>query len=261
MTTGHLFLLGGRDLEMVEVGRLVRDALGEEALRDQALPWHDANASAYAEDIATALRCGQTPVLIELRPDLPGAILDHCVVVDHHGKRAGTERPTSLEQVFELLRLPRSRWTRRLALVAANDRGWVPGLRAIGARPAEIAAIRAEDRAAQGITKSDEEAGRIALANRVVCLDGTLVRVKLPHDRTAVVFDRLAVEAGEGDPPDTLVIGPQELNFSGRGRRVLELAAAFPAGWSGGDLPARGFWGHAAPLPELADVLRTIARA
>jgi hypothetical protein len=39
---------------------------------------------------------------------------------------------------------------------------------------------------------------------------------------------------------------------------VLALASAYPDGWSGGALPERGFWGHAAPLPALDAVLATI---
>ncbi len=257
----HRFFMGGHDLEMLEIGRLVAATLGADAVVDKGLPWHAAAASAYAAEIAAALEGGLRPVLVELRPDLEGEVLARCLVVDHHGERAGADRPTSLEQVFALLGLPPEAWTRRLALVAANDRGWIPELRAMGASVAEIAAIRAEDRAAQGVTAAEEAAAEAALAERVPRLDGSLLLVRLPHGRTSPVFDRLALETAPASPPDTLVVSPGELDFSGAGNRVLALAAAYPAGWSGGALPARGFWGHGAPLPALDRVLAVIERA
>lgn len=256
-----LFLLGGHDLEMLEIKRLVSDTLGREAVLDKRLPWHAALASAYAHDIERALAVGLLPVLVELRPDLPAEVIERCTIVDHHGKLAGAERPTSLEQVFGLLGLAKSSWTRRLALIAANDRGWIPELRATGASDAEIAAIRAEDRAAQGVTAAEEKAAAAALEARERRLGGSLTLVRLPHARTSPVFDRLALEAAPEEPPDTLVVSPGELNFSGHGDRVAALAAVYPDGWSGGALPARGFWGHAAPEPALDDVISTIAEA
>lgn len=251
---GLTFFLGGHDLEMVEIAALIRGALGADAVADKGLPWHGAVASAYADEIATALARGRQPVLVELGIDLDADVIDRCLVVDHHGDRAGADRPTSLEQVFALLHLPPSRWTRRLALVAANDRGWIPELRAMGATAEEIAAIRAEDRAAQGLTAADEAAAEVALAEREIALDGSLIVVRLPHARTAAVMDRLVQEAGSGGPPDTLILSPGEVNFSGCGARVLALDAAFPGGWRGGALPAFGFWGKAVPIPT-ADAL------
>jgi hypothetical protein len=248
-----LVLLGGRDLEMEEIGRLVRGELGEAAVVDKGLPWHAAAASAYREEIAAALAAGRTPVLVELVPDLPAALLGRCLEVDHHGARAGADRSTSLEQVWALLGLPAARWTRRLALVAANDRGWIPELRAAGATAEEIALIRAQDRAAQGVSAAEEAAAgpAIAAAERPLA---DLLLVRLPHERVSVVTDRLALAAA-GDPPDVLVVAPRELAFSGRGARVLRLAQAFPGGWWGGALPERGFWGHARPGVEEREVL------
>lgn len=260
MTMGLVFFLGGHDLEMLEIARLVRARLGDAAVVDKGLPWHGARASAYAAEIAAALAQGRRPVLVELMDDLPAGLAARCTWLDHHGDRAGADRPTALEQVFCLLGLAEEAWTRRHALIAANDRGWIPELVAIGATPAEIAAIRAEERAAQGVTPADEAAGEAALRARAT-LAGGLVLVRLPHARTAVVLDRLAAEAAPAPPPDTLVVSPGELNFSGRGAAVRALAKTFPGGWHGGALPERGFWGHAAPLPDEALVRATIVAA
>lgn len=257
----HCFFLGGHDLEMLEIGQLVRAAWGKAAVVDRGLPWNGAVASAYLQDIEAAVAAERTPVLVELRDDLPAELSGRCVHVDHHGARAGADAPTALEQVFALLGLPKERWTRRMALVAANDRGWIPELRAMGATDAEIAAIRAEDRAAQGVTAAEEAVAEAALARAERRLEGSLVLVRLPHARTSPVLDRLALQAGEGEPPDVLVLSPEEVNFSGRGARVLALDAAFPGGWRGGALPARGFWGRGRPLPDEAALLRVLAEA
>ena len=148
----YRFFLGGRDLEMVEIRRLLdRHAAGR--IEDKRLAW-GAALSAYREELLAALARGETPVMIELADDLLADLFDRArvIVVDHHGPLAGHDRPTSIEQVFALLGLPAAAWTRRLALVAANDRAHVAGMRALGATPDEIAEIRAADRAAQGVS-------------------------------------------------------------------------------------------------------------
>ena len=230
----HVFL-GGQDLEMTAIATLARAALGPAAVSDKALGW-GAAASAYASEIAAAAARGVTPVLVELHPDMP--LPAGSVLVDHHGARAG--EPTSLEQVFALLRLPAAAWTRDFALIAANDRGHVAGLRAMGASAQEIARIRAADRRAQGITLEEEAAGRAALAAAERRPDGLIV-ARLPHGRAATLTDPLA-ESGAADS-ELLALMPGEVAFFGTGARVAALDAAFPGGWSGGELPRRGFWG------------------
>lgn len=243
------FFLGGADLEMVEIRDLVAQTLGSDALVDAGLGW-GAKAESYAEEIAAAKAAGVTPVLIELTgaEDVAGAIS-----VDHHNERAG--EPTSLEQVFALLGLPEEAWTRRMALVAANDRGHLRGMAAMGATPQEMEAIRRDDRAAQGITPDEEQTGRAALKAAHALFGGRLFCVQLPHGRMATVADPLRIrERAEGRPPrDLLIEAPGEMVFFGTGDGVMALADAFPDGWRGGDLPATGFWGcgRKDDLPDL----------
>ncbi|MGQ3028815.1 MAG: hypothetical protein ACT60Q_10875, partial [Ferrovibrionaceae bacterium] len=181
-STSDEYFLGGADLEMVVIGELLaRHAPGR--THDRGLRWDTAKASAYLPEIEASLAAGRRPVLVELPDDLPDGI-DRARLrfVDHHGEAAGANRPTSLEQVFDLLGLDRRHdWNRRLALVAANDRGAIRGLEAAGASADEIVAIRRADRAAQGITTGEEAEALAALAARRSVAAGRLVLVRLPH--------------------------------------------------------------------------------
>jgi hypothetical protein len=140
--------------------------------------------------------------------------------------------------------------------VAANDRGWIPELRAMGASAEEIRGIREDDRKSQGISEAEENTAAEGVESAETLAGGRLVVVRLPHRRTAPAMDRLELAPG-GPPGNVLVLshepgrpGLTEANFSGEGWLVAALAERFPGGWLGGALPERGFWGHAQPVPE-----------
>ena len=240
-STHHRFFLGGRDLEMVEIAALLREAGLGERIVDAGLAW-GARASDHAGAVERALAAGETPVLIELLDDLPVEIdRRRLVEIDHHGARAGHGRPTSLEQIFDLVGRPAGlTWTRRRALVAANDRGHAGAMRALGANPEEIRAIRDADRAAQGIGPEVEAESRRAIdaARRA----GPLLVVETSAPTSSAIFDRLLPEYGGPGTDDVLVEMPQIWAFSGDGRVIADLSTT-PECWYGGDLPERGFWG------------------
>jgi len=247
-----VFFLGGRDLEMVTI----RDLLQEVApgrFYDKALTW-GAATSAYQQEITETLVCGLTPVCVELADDMDLAS-SRVIFVDHHGEHAGEDQPTSLHQVFDLLGLPYERWTRWFELVAANDRGYIPALVAMGATREEIVKVRAADRAAQRITPEEEAAGEHAIALAKTIANGRLTVVHLSHSHTATVTDRLQPELGGPGYENLLVYCPDQVNFFGAGELVLELDERFPGGWYGGALPARGFWGHMTPVPDVLPAL------
>lgn len=248
------FFLGGHDLEMLAIAELA-SAEGL-PVHDKRLGW-GARASAYRAEIDTALAAGRTPVLVELIDDL-GLASRGAILVDHHGDAAGADKPTSLRQVFDLLGLPEERWSRRLALVAANDRGYIPEMIAVGASRGEIAEVRAQDRAAQGITAEQEAAGQRAAAQAQNLCGGRLTVAHLPHPRCAVVTDRLDAALGGPGYVNLLVVSPAEVNFFGAGELVRELERTFPGGWYGGALPLRGFWGGRAQSGEVLDLLRDL---
>ena len=239
----HRFFLGGRDLEMAEIRKLL-DRHARDRIEDRHLPW-GAKLSQYRDELLAAARHDETPVLIELEDDLPEDAFDRrrAVVVDHHGPRAGANRPTSIEQVFGLLGLPAADWTRWLSLVAANDRAHVAGMRALGASPDEITAVRAADRAAQGVTERDEaEAVRAIAARR---REGRLTVVETTGTTSSAIADRMLPELGGPGYRRLLVRMPDEVAVFADGEPISRLGALYPGSWWGGDLPNAGFWGTA----------------
>lgn len=256
MPDTDFYFLGGRDLEM----RAIADLLAVHApgrYADRGLTW-GARASDYAEQLRACLAVSQQPVLVELAWDLQDLPAEKVVLIDHHGAAASASAPTSLEQVFARLQRPRSEWTRQLALIAANDRGHTHAMQAMGATIGEMRDIRAADRAAQGIDSGHERAAESAIAAVERLPSGTLV-VRLPHAHAATVTDRLDAVLGGPGYRDLLVLSPDEVNFYGSGETIARLDTAFPGGWRGGELPRRGFWGHAG-LDDTSEVLDLLTR-
>ena len=171
-------------------------------------------------------------------------------MVEHHGERAGADKPSSLRQVFSLLKLPPERWTRRLALVEANDIGHVLGMQALGASLEDMRAIRHADRAAQGVTEADEAAARGAIEARFESPGRELTVVRIPHARASAVADLMDETLGGPGFRNLVVVSPSEVNVFGEGWLVSLLHALLPGGWLGGALPERGFFGHARPEPR-----------
>lgn len=247
------FFLGGRDLEMVEIRRLL-DRHAPDLVEDLGLSW-GARASAYLPRIEAALARGETPVLVELIDDLP-ATMDRArlQVVDHHGDAAW--RPTAIEQVFALLGLPSEDWTRRMMLVAANDRAHVDGLMAIGASAEEVAAIRAADRAIQGVTEADETEAARAIAARHV--EGRLTEVTTSSNTSSAIADGMLTVVGGPGHDALLVIMPGKLSAFADGATIQRLSRAVPGGYWGGDLPRRGYWGITLPAQDAERVIASV---
>jgi hypothetical protein len=248
------FFLGGRDLEMQTIAALLRNHVAPARIFDFGLRW-GAKASAYAPEIEHAASSLLVPVLIELTPDIP--LPREAVLVDHHGPSAGHEQPTSLEQVFALLDLSPEKWTRRHALVAANDRGYVPEMSALGATRDEIREIRAADRLAQGVTAEQEAAAERAVAQPRHLQGGHLTVIDLPHANTSAVADRMEPLLG-GPGYDNLLINHSEgVAFYGEGVWINRLRERFRDGWYGGALPRRGYWGSRRSAGEVLAFLES----
>ena len=145
-----IFLLGGHDLEMQTIKKLL-DKEGIE-YEDKKLSW-GAKLSAYKEVIE--VNPNKTFYAIELEIDdkeFYKKYKEQIKIIDHHNENSGN--PTSLEQVIALLKVKKkldNKTIRHYELVAANDKGHIAGLKCVGATKEEIEDIRNEDRKAQGV--------------------------------------------------------------------------------------------------------------
>lgn len=242
-----VFFLGGLDGEMVAI----REWLTQQGVefQDHHLSW-GARASDYEAEIGRALANHKQPVLVELTLDLAESVLTRCVVVDHHGERAGLDQPSSLEQVCGRLGYSREQFTanRWWMLVAANDKGHIRAMRALNppASAAEIRAVRTADLKAQGVTDNDFAIARAALASRVSKCAGRLTIARCSNNRTGLVAEMMEPFFGGPGFQNLLVLGASEVGFYGAGEFVRVLAEASPPppnSWYGGSLPEVGFWG------------------
>ncbi len=173
-----LFLLGGYDLEMLEI-RHILDRKKIPFL-DKKLSW-GARLSAYQADFPD-FRAFSQVYGIELIEDItPPA---HYVRIDHHNEYANRE--AAILQVAKILGHPPD-W--HMKLVAANDSGYIPALLEIGASEAEIEEIRIADRKAQGVTPEEEQAAVLAITEKKMIK--ALTVVSFSGKRFSPVTDRL----------------------------------------------------------------------
>lgn len=252
------FFLGGKDLEMAAIKSLLEKE--NVAYSDAGLAW-GASTSKYGDEISKAAAEGKTPVLVELEVDSP--LPENIINIDHHNARAG--EPASILQVCETLGIQP---TRQMQLIAANDSGYIPAMKAMGATQDEINQIRLLDRRAQGITAEQEQEAERAIAEKVEVYGVTVVRMK--HSKTATVADRLF---DEHKPQNLLIFSEDgEVNYFGNGLICKELQGNKTGkdengydtfdnfgGWNGGTGLGKSngtaFWGG---YPNHADVLKFV---
>lgn len=178
-----LFLLGGHDLEMC----VVKDMLLEAGIVcfDASLQWNNAYVSAYRKELEQ-YGTGDSEWTIygvELQEDI--SLPYNYKAIDHHNLK--TDLPSALEQVAGLLGAPMNR---RMRLIAANDKGYIPGMQALQASDAEIAEIRRADRACQGVTEEDELLAEKAIKENMQ-MEGDLIIVQALSRKFSPVCDRL----------------------------------------------------------------------
>lgn len=177
-----LFLLGGADLEMHTI-RLLLDKNGYRYY-DRHLRWDNACLSAYRKEIADYTEdVISLWVGIELQEDMTPPTRYICI--DHHNSNA--HKPSSLEQLAELLEIPLSRQEQ---LIAANDRAYIPGMKALQASDEEISGIRQADRACQGVTEEEEKLAEQAIREHTQVYNNLIVVQALCH-RFSPICDRL----------------------------------------------------------------------
>lgn len=222
-----IFFLGGHDLEMLEIRKL----LEESRIRfyDRGLSWDTASLSAYRPELQLFADGDRYTLYgVELHADIaPPA---HYRTIDHHNELSGRE--ASLAQVARLLA---KELTPYLRLVAANDSRYIPGMEALGATRREIEAIRAADRKAQGITDAEERLAEQAIDENLETVGGLIV-IRALGPRFSPICDRLY-------PYEKLLVYTKsEFVYYGKGKSRLaerfrsELAEGkmFHGGGSGG---------------------------
>ncbi len=144
------FLLGGADLEMKEIQKLLEER--HIPFENAGLSWNNAQWDFYTSRIEELLKKDEDLQVIGVellgkknKPEHP-RIID----IDHHNYERC--KPASIEQVAELLGLELTDWQKK---VAVNDKAYIPGLLDEGFSLDEIENIRRKDGEAQGLTETD----------------------------------------------------------------------------------------------------------
>jgi len=146
-----IFLLGGYDLEMITIKKLLED--NGITYIDKNLSW-GAKLSDYKDEFST----NKQIYGIELEEDITPP--KNYSSIDHHNQNS--HMPSSLEQVAKILNIKLSRDQQ---LVSANDSGYIKGMQNICATQDEIENIRRRDREAQGVTQKDENLATKSIVN------------------------------------------------------------------------------------------------
>lgn len=181
MRKKRLFLLGGMDLEMDSIKKLLEEH--HEIFIDRLLGWSNARLSNYADLIETKKNEYTCIYGIELEEDI--AVPKNYIRIDHHNDFS--TKKSSLEQVANILNCDLNRYQQ---LVAANDCCYINGLEELIATQKEIEQIRLLDRKYQGVTAAEESVAEMELKTN--CLQvGSLLIVKTSLDRFSPFTDRL----------------------------------------------------------------------
>lgn len=166
-----IFLLGGKDLEMLTIKQLLLEEGFEEGknLFDQKLNW-GAKLSAYAVELKVHKE--KTIYGVELIEDME--LPKNYQRIDHHNDFS--EKESSLFQVLKLLD---KKPTREQELISANDAGHIEAMKCMGATDKEIKEIRKRERSIQGVTAEHEaqalkEIEAIVQKNGIYIIETTL---------------------------------------------------------------------------------------
>ncbi len=222
-----LFLIGGHDLEMATIVQLLEQE-GYSYI-DHSLAWHNAKLSSYQEQIATYADSPTTLYGIELQEDITPPC--NYVTIDHHNYH--NHALSALEQVATHIGYTLDRHQQ---LVAANDRGYIPAMLALGATDAEVAQIRLLDREAQGVTPQQEELAIQAIATKRSLYGGQLLVVQARCPKFSPICDRLY-------PYERLLVYTlHELTYYGKQAQQLRVQMPHSAilYYGGGE---HGYWG------------------
>ena len=169
-----VFLLGGKDLEMEEIKKLL--IKHNKHYIDKNLNW-----GAKLSEYINLLEPNTTYYGIELIEDVIPP--KNYIPIDHHNDNQTNK--SSLEQIAQILGEELDRY---LTLVSLNDKGYIPAMKEFGATEVEIEYIRQKDRKAQGVSQEDEILAQIALEEVQKIED--IAYIKALSDKFSPIIDR-----------------------------------------------------------------------
>lgn len=192
MSKKKVFLLGGYDLEMLEIKKIL-DSKNVE-YKDKNLSW-GAKLSDY-QDILEKYKNEEDVILygVELEANITAP--KNYIEIDHHGKN--DDKQSSLEQVAKMLDIELSRDQQ---LISANDSRYIGGMKNLCATKEEIDDIRKRDREVQGITQEDEflakESFEIACNNKPNLIYSKTPKFSAVSDLAYYKFDNYVIYNNE----------------------------------------------------------------
>ncbi|MFW5879405.1 MAG: CorA family divalent cation transporter [bacterium] len=244
-----VFFLGGMDAEMAEI----RDILLSNNCKvvDNHALW--GISISQIKDQIENLPEGNIPVLIEIT-DNTGEYSDEkskdYIIIDHHNKRAGKSKATSLEQIFDLLEIKRENMSRKQKLISANDRGHIRAMQRLCATDEEIKEIREMDLKYQNITEKDRKLAEEALDKNLELIDDVSVYIKSDTSKISLITDKIwndyrhiFIEYPVMDKDGNEI---KAISYTGTGQTIYKLVKKFDDNeikWYGGELPEYGYFG------------------
>ncbi|WP_341877699.1 hypothetical protein [Defluviitalea saccharophila] len=173
-----LFLIGGYDLEMAEIIKVLNQ--NNQDYIDKHLAW-GAKLSDYQEEIQQYTN--RIIIGVELIKDITPP--KNYIEIEHHNQKLN--ELSSIEQIAHMLNIKLSRYQQ---LIAINDKGHIKGLIEFGATEDEIEEIRRKDREYQGVTELDEELAEQSIKEHLEIRRGVVVVSSLTH-RFSPIIDKL----------------------------------------------------------------------
>jgi len=170
----RVFLLGGSDLEMATIKALLN--MYDIKLVDKNLKWNNATLSQYKD----VLNDKEHFYGIELYEDIPTP--KYYTKIDHHNELS--DNNCSLLQVANILGIGLSK---KGKLICANDSGYIPAMKKMGASKEEIDEIRQKDRQFQGVTKEDENLAKKSIQENLKTIHDVMIVYSLTDKFSAIV--------------------------------------------------------------------------
>ncbi|SHO80604.1 hypothetical protein MNB_SV-15-1324 [hydrothermal vent metagenome] len=193
----RIFLLGGIDLEMIEIKNI---------LDKKGLKYKNKNLSWGAKLSSYGLNHKYEFVGIELIKDIDLDNISY-IDIDHHNELQ--DRDSSISQIANLLNIKLNRYQK---LVSLNDSGYIPAMIDFGATIEEIEDIRKKDRYYQGVTSRDEELAEESISQ--MQKKGDIYIIKSKSDKFSPIIDELYGK-------NVIIYRDNELNYYGRNIKRL----------------------------------------